>query len=129
SLVGLKCGPAESKEGGSHLPTAWIWNACSPAGTPLSAKDSGWSLQEIDGTDLLAALVVKHGLGRLGHGRQSPGGRQQRRCADRSHIFQNRHDPTPRRGAPDGRVLEGSTWETHGGARGSGSWSPTGRLL
>src|SRR5262249_14732585 len=78
-------------------------------------QDSGWSLQEIDATDLLAPLVVKHGLGSLGHGRQSPGGRQQRRCADRSRIFQNRHDPTPRRGAPDGRLLEGSTWETHGG--------------
>src|SRR4029078_3569273 len=32
---GLKCPPADVK-GGSHLPTAWTWNACSPGGSPLS---------------------------------------------------------------------------------------------
>src|SRR6187399_2414055 len=37
SLPGLKCGPADSN-GGSHLPTAWMWNACSPAGSPLASS-------------------------------------------------------------------------------------------
>src|SRR6185312_1267959 len=36
-LPGLKCLPAELN-GGSHLPTAWTWNACSPAGRPLTAS-------------------------------------------------------------------------------------------
>src|SRR5262245_26233878 len=34
---GLKWGPAEVK-GGSHLPTACTWKACSPGGRPLSAS-------------------------------------------------------------------------------------------
>src|SRR5262249_45594567 len=38
SLAGLKCGPADVKAGGSHLAAAWIWNACSPAGIPLSVS-------------------------------------------------------------------------------------------
>src|SRR5690242_19466346 len=32
---GLKCPPALVK-GGSHLPTAWTWKACSPAGMPFT---------------------------------------------------------------------------------------------
>src|SRR5262249_58949131 len=31
-------GPADVKAGGSHLAAAWIWNACSPAGIPLSVS-------------------------------------------------------------------------------------------
>src|SRR5262249_46154765 len=42
---------------------------------------------------------MKHGVGRLCRGWQSHGGREQRRCADHPHIFQNRHDLTPRHGA------------------------------
>src|SRR6185437_11730108 len=34
---GLKWPPAELN-GGSHLPTAWTWNACSPAGRPLTTS-------------------------------------------------------------------------------------------
>jgi hypothetical protein len=37
--VGLKCPPAEVN-GGSHLPTAWTWKACSPGAMPLSASRS-----------------------------------------------------------------------------------------
>src|SRR4029079_17178968 len=33
-LPGLKCGPADSN-GASHLPTAWMWKACSPGVSPL----------------------------------------------------------------------------------------------
>ncbi len=33
--AGLKCGPA-LVNGGSHLPTAWMWKARSPAGAPFS---------------------------------------------------------------------------------------------
>src|SRR5882757_2908293 len=36
-LAGLKCPPALVK-GGSHLPTAWTWKACSPAGTPFTVS-------------------------------------------------------------------------------------------
>src|SRR5690348_18032467 len=35
--AGLKCPPALVK-GGSHLPTACTWKACSPAGNPLTAS-------------------------------------------------------------------------------------------
>src|SRR6185312_8592708 len=35
ALPGLKCPPALVK-GGSHLPTAWTWKACSPAGMPFT---------------------------------------------------------------------------------------------
>src|SRR4051812_4796902 len=35
-LSGVKCGPADSNAGASHLPTLWMWKARSPAGMPLS---------------------------------------------------------------------------------------------
>src|SRR3954451_23715752 len=35
-LSGLKCAAADSNDGASHLPTLWMWKACSPAGIPLS---------------------------------------------------------------------------------------------
>src|SRR5215208_1644613 len=35
-LSGLKCAAADSNDGASHLPTLWMWKACSPAGMPLS---------------------------------------------------------------------------------------------
>src|SRR5881296_2543975 len=37
-LVGLKCGPALLKSGGSHLPTAWTCTACGPGGRLLASS-------------------------------------------------------------------------------------------